>query len=232
MTRTASAARLTRLARRGLLPLKRAWLQRRVGRLVTEHVDGTPLVVLPDVFNPAVFRTSVQLVKAVDAHVSARERVLDLGTGSGVAAVRAAMRGARVTATDVNPEAVRCARINALLNHVDERVDVREGDLYEPVRGERFDWVLCNPPFFRGRPRNPRDVSWRSEAFLERFAQGLDSVLAAEGRALVVFSSDGDEHGLLAACAAEGLDATIERTKDMGNEVITVYLLTRRSVAR
>jgi len=229
MNRHDSGTRLTRLARRGLLPLKRAWLRRRVGRLLIERVDGTSVIVLPEVFNPAVFRTSVQLLRAVDAHVQPGDRVLDLGTGSGVAAVRAALRGAQVTATDVNPEAVRCARINALLNRVDDRIDVREGDLYEPVEGQRFDVVLCNPPFFRGRPRHLRDVAWRSEHFLERLASGLDAALTPAGRALVVFSSDGDEQGLLAACSAEGFDAAIDHAQDLGNEVITVYRVTRRS---
>ncbi len=117
------------------LTVQRAVLRRRVGRLVMEHVDGMPLVVLPDVFNPAIFRTSELLMRVVDLHVRPNCRVLDLGTGTGVAAVRAAIRGAQVTAVDVNPEAVRCARINVLLNHVDDRVEVRHGDLFAPVAG-------------------------------------------------------------------------------------------------
>ena len=49
--------------------------------------------------------------------------VLDMGTGSGVGAVFAARNAARVVAVDVNPEAVRCARINVLLHHIEDRVD-------------------------------------------------------------------------------------------------------------
>ena len=193
-----------------------------------EHVDGMPLVVLPDVFNPAIFRTSELLTRVVDLHVRRNCRVLDLGTGTGVAAIRAAIRGAQVTAVDVNPEAVRCARINVLLNHVDDRVEVRHGDLFAPVAGERFDRVLCNPPFFRGLPENQRDAAWRSEDFLDRFCGGLNAVLVPGGYALIVFSNHGDQHSLLAALAAAGFTVLQEMARDFRSEVITVYRLTPR----
>ena len=95
---------------------------------------------------------------------------LDMGTGSGVGAIFAARRGYRVVAVDINPQAVRCARINTLLNRLEERIEVRRGDLFEPVRGERFDLVLFNPPFFVGEPRSDLDRAWRGREVLERFA--------------------------------------------------------------
>jgi release factor glutamine methyltransferase len=81
-------------------------------------------------------------------HLHARpgERVLEIGTGIGLAAVRAARAGARVIATDVVEAAVRCARENAALNGVAERVDVRLGDAFAPVRGLVFDLICTSPP--------------------------------------------------------------------------------------
>ncbi|MEB4613086.1 class I SAM-dependent methyltransferase, partial [Leucobacter sp. M11] len=78
--------------------------------------------------------------------VSSGERVLDLGTGCGVIALVAADSGARVVATDVSPRALRFAAWNAQLNGV-SGVELRLGDRYEPVAGERFDRILSNPPF-------------------------------------------------------------------------------------
>jgi release factor glutamine methyltransferase len=72
------------------------------------------------------------------------ERVLEIGGGLGLAAVLAARHGARVTATDVVPEAVDVMRANAALNNVS--VDARLGDCYAPVAGERFDLICSNPP--------------------------------------------------------------------------------------
>ena len=78
--------------------------------------------------------------------VGAGERVLDIGTGIGLAAVLAARAGAHVVAIDVVEAAVRCARENAVLNGVADRVDVRLGDAYEPVRGLAFDLIATSPP--------------------------------------------------------------------------------------
>src|SRR3972149_5827348 len=57
----------------------------------------------------------------------AGERVLELGCGAGLATVLAAKAGCRVVATDVVPEAVECARENAILNGVADRVEGRRG---------------------------------------------------------------------------------------------------------
>jgi methylase of polypeptide subunit release factors len=72
--------------------------------------------------------------------------VLDLGCGAGVLSALAAAHAARVVATDVNARALAFARFNAELNEV-EGLEFREGSLYEPVEGERFDLIVCNPPF-------------------------------------------------------------------------------------
>lgn len=182
----------------GLRALWRLWLRwrfrllqrHRHRRLALEYVGDVPLLVLPDVFNPTLFHSSVALVEQLDS-VPLRPgmMVLDMGTGSGVGAITAARRGARAVAVDLSPEAVRCARINVLLNRVEDSVEVRCGDLFEPVQGERFDLVLFNPPFYAGPPRALWEYAWRSEGTLDRFARGLPAVLNPSGRALVIVSS-------------------------------------------
>jgi methylase of polypeptide subunit release factors len=74
------------------------------------------------------------------------ESLLDVGTGPGFQALRAARHADRVVATDLNHRALNYAAFNALLNGVDN-VEFRFGNLFEPVAGERFDQVLCNPPY-------------------------------------------------------------------------------------
>ena len=73
-------------------------------------------------------------------------RTLDLGAGGGIQALLAAKHSQRVIATDRNPRAVQFARFNAQLNGIDH-LEAREGDLFEPVAGEKFDLVVTNPPF-------------------------------------------------------------------------------------
>ena len=213
--------------------LTRAWLKlrhqilgRRYGRLVLEEIDGVPLLVLPQVFNPVLLRSGAILARTlarlplVDP---AAMTVLDLGTGSGVGAVFAARRGASVVAVDINPEAVRCARINALLNQVEHQIEVRQGDLFAPVQGRRFDLVLFNPPFYRGTPRDDLDRAWRGQDVFERFAGELAGMLTPQGYALVVLSTDGDCDELLAGLAEAGFSIDVVERTNLINEVVSVY---------
>lgn len=208
-------------------------------RLVLETVAGKPFLVLPQVLNPKLFRTGEFLVQALDAElIPPGSRVLDMGTGTGVGAVFAAQwaagpptgsprpsgqRAGRVVAVDINPMAVRCARINVLLHEVEDRVDVREGDLFTAVAGQRFDVVLFNPPFLRGTPETPLEQALWADDVVERFAAELRHHLAAGGRALVVVSSDGDVDTMLSAFRGAGLVPSVVTQRDLINETLTLY---------
>ncbi|SOC56302.1 DUF7059 domain-containing protein [Ornithinimicrobium cerasi] len=77
------------------------------------------------------------------------DRALDLGTGCGVQALHLALHAGHpahpVVATDLSARALDLARLTAALNGVE--LDLRRGNLLEPVAGERFDLVVSNPPF-------------------------------------------------------------------------------------
>ncbi|MCI0393713.1 MAG: methyltransferase [Chloroflexi bacterium] len=206
------------------LALRYRALGRRYGRLVLEEIDGVPLIVLPEVFNPVLLRTGQFMVRSlVGLPLERGVQVLDLGTGSGVGAIFAARRGGRVTAVDINPDAVRCARMNVLLNRLEEEIEVLQGDLFTPVAGRRFDLVLFNPPFHRGRPRSGLDHAWRGEDVFERFAGHLADALRPGGRALVVLSSDGDGDDLLALLRERGFAINVVAQKNLVNELLTMY---------
>ncbi|MGH7354908.1 MAG: HemK2/MTQ2 family protein methyltransferase [Candidatus Rokuibacteriota bacterium] len=85
------------------------------------------------------------------------ERVLEIGSGAGLAAVLAARAGAYVIATDIRPEAVACTRENAARNGVADRVDARLGDGFAPVTGLRFDLICTSPPQMPTPPGRERD---------------------------------------------------------------------------
>jgi methylase of polypeptide subunit release factors len=73
-------------------------------------------------------------------------RALDVATGNGIQALLAARHAESVVATDVNPRALTLAALNARLNDV-RNIEFREGSYFEPVAGERFDLLTCNPPY-------------------------------------------------------------------------------------
>lgn len=80
-------------------------------------------------------------------------RILDLGCGwgaLGIAAARAAPAG-RVVMTDVNRRAIVLSKRNLRRNQI-ANAEVRPGNLFSSLEGERFDTILSNPPYHVGRP--------------------------------------------------------------------------------
>ena len=148
-------------------------------------------------------------------------RVADLCTGSGVVAITAAAQGASaVTAFDICPRAVRCARVNAVCAGVD--VDVHLGSWARAVEFAPFDLVVCNPPYVphdprvnnpRCRPRSDRRAhgtpattgDWCSI----RSARAVPDLLADRGSLLLVQSEFADPRRTLAALSGAGLDAEV-----------------------
>jgi release factor glutamine methyltransferase len=111
------------------------------------HVDEGVFAPHPDASGSDPFHQAV----ADQAH--AGQRVLDMGTGSGVSGILAARAGADVVATDVNPRSIDCARTNAERNGVANRIHFSVGDLFETVEGD-FDLIVFDPPFRWFRPRD------------------------------------------------------------------------------
>lgn len=73
--------------------------------------------------------------------------VLDIGTGTGVLAITHKLERSKdeVTATDISEEALKVAKENA--EQLGANITFKQGNLFEPVSGESFDVILCNPPY-------------------------------------------------------------------------------------
>ncbi len=128
------------------------------------------------------------LLRAARREVRTSDRVLEIGTGSGLVARELAPLAAAVTATDVNPHAVRAARSRG--------VEAVRTDLAAGVAGP-FDLVLFNPPYLPTTPEDRID-DWLEHALdggptgrkvIERFIEDVGRVLAPFGRILLVVSS-------------------------------------------
>lgn len=115
------------------------------------------------------------------------ERALDLCTGSGVQGLALAHRARRLVGVDVGARAVAMARANARLNGI-ENFEVRRGDLYRPVAGERFDLVVANPPFVASPVSRPAYHSGGpyGDRVLARVVQGFGAHLTPGGRAVAI----------------------------------------------
>lgn len=109
---------------------------------------------------------------------------LDLGTGCGVQALHLSTHAGTVTATDINPRAVRLAELTFALNSIN--VELLEGDLLEPVKDRTYDQIVSNPPFVIGSGGGGftyRDSGLEGDTLSRRLLQELPRHLNPGGSA-------------------------------------------------
>jgi methylase of polypeptide subunit release factors len=172
-------------------------LERRDGavKALIEIVPTENLLLACDAFQKELARPDHVLGVSPPARVLAWltirepvERALDLGTGNGYHALFAARHADHVTAVDINPRALRFAEFNAHLNGAD--IDFREGNLFQPVAGERFDLIVSNPPYVVS-PENEityRDAGLPGDSFSELIVREVPDHLAPGGYAEILIS--------------------------------------------
>src|SRR5699024_6993266 len=118
-------------------------------------------------------------------------RVLDVGCGGGIQALHASRHADHVVATDLSERALAFAEFNAALNGIE--IELRQGSLLEPVRGESFDLIVSNPPFVI-TPRSSdeqgawvyRDGGRAGDALLGELLEQLPQHLLPGGRIVML----------------------------------------------
>jgi len=140
--------------------------------------------------------------------------VLDVGTGSGALALAAARAGA-ATAVDLSLRSVVATWLNSRLHGLP--VSVRQGDMFTPVTGRRFDLVVANPPYVpaetdvlpRHRKARCQGSGSDGRAVLDRVCAEVTGVLAPRGDVPIVHSGLCDADLTVAALETSGLDARV-----------------------
>ncbi len=102
-----------------------------------------------DVSNPSVYPpkpASLLLAETVIKNVKSGEKMLDVCTGCGIVAIAVAkfVPNIYVVASDINPDAIKVARDNAVRNQA--VVQERLGNLFEPFSDASFDVITVHPP--------------------------------------------------------------------------------------
>lgn len=148
----------------------RAWVERRRAGEPIQYITGESefyglsfrvnrYVLIPRPETENLVEKAIELSRGFE-----RQRIVDVGTGSGAIAVALAsnLPDAHIYATDVSASALRVAQANAARNGVEERVVFHEGDLLTPVAGLHFDLVVSNPPYVAEGDRDSLSVEVRN----------------------------------------------------------------------
>jgi ribosomal protein L3 glutamine methyltransferase len=150
-------ARLLRSERTRLLKLIEARVTTRkpAAYLVNRaYIKGVPFyvderVIVPRSLIGELAMTAFAEDNGLIGHPDRIASVLDLCAGGGSLAVLAAhvFPNARITAVDVSSDALEVAKRNVDEHGFEDRIALKQGDLFAPVRGGRFDLILANPPY-------------------------------------------------------------------------------------
>jgi len=181
-----------------------------------------------DVYEPA--EDTILIANCLRHVVEEGDRMLDVGTGCGILAVIAAKKAMKVVATDVNPRAVECARLNTEINRVASKTDVRLGSLFQPIgKAERFDVIIFNAPYLPSSPSERK--SWIGRAWaggptgrqiIDRFINEAPRYLNRDGTILLVQSNLADISQSLEKLQGAGFTAKVIAETKVPFETIVV----------
>jgi release factor glutamine methyltransferase len=116
------------------------------------------LTVLPTVFHPGIYLSTSILVEFILRQDLNQKSFLELGAGSGLVSFVAAKNGALVTATDINPEAIKGLKANAEKNQLN--VSAVHSNLFENVNPNDFDVIVINPPYYPRAPNSNSELAF------------------------------------------------------------------------
>lgn len=154
--------------------------------------QGKEFIVFRGVFWP--FDGTIPLVEKYT--VNHGELFLDVCTGSGVIAIDSAYKGAKkIVALDINPEAIRAAKINVERHGFTGKIETRVSDMFAALKlGEQFDVITGNLPFRDKLSKNlvegtMWDINFRTH---KNFFAGLKNYLRPGGRAYISQANFGE----------------------------------------
>lgn len=163
----------------------------------TACVRWLQLSVGQSVFSPAYFNDTEYFAEEISKLVQWKD-FLEIGTWTGAIALIAAIHGATsVTATDINPSAIKTAKENFHNHKWGEKIELYEWDLYSPLPTEaKYDVIFWNHPFNKTEEKTLSllenagfDYQYRS---LNRYLQEAEIHLSTRGRLLLGSGSIAD----------------------------------------
>ena len=188
---------------------------------------GLELKVFPTVYEPS----EDSFLLAENASIPKDSTALDLGTGSGIQGINAALLGtSRVVCTDVNAKALENAKGNAGRLVPQTEFEFRQGSLLEPVAGEKFDAIIFNPPYVASEGKKFRDLDGgkRGREVLDGFLAGFAAHLKEGGKCFFLQTGLNGEGETGKILGKQGLEFEVVARKRLFFEELLVFRAWKR----
>jgi len=157
------------------------------------NVLGKSFIIHPNIFSPKYFSDTEYFAENIS--IKKGEKFLEIGCGSGIISIFAALNGAsEITAIDISPYAVENTKENAKLYRLENKISIYEGDVYSPLsKTERFDTIFWNIPFMFTKRTDSithleKSVLNPNYDLVKKFLEGAKSHLLPKGKILMGFS--------------------------------------------
>ena len=178
-----------------LVPAVR-WYLRRERK---HRYKGVTVRVFPGVFHPGLFSSTHFLIDFLAKQDLSSKSVIELGCGTGLISIWASRQGANVTAADLSKRAIENTKLNAQYNKA--AIRIVESDLLDRFDGERFDWIVINPPYYAKPVRTELDLAWHCGENLQYFEKLFGSLanhVHDESNVIMILTKEGcDVSGIL-----------------------------------
>lgn len=135
---------------------------------------GYEFVVLPDVFQPYFTLSTKILLNFLGKKKLQNKSLLELGCGTGIISAYTALMGAKVASSDINPEALKNARINAAKHNID--TTIIHSDLFKDIESQIFNFIIINPPYYPKDAQNDKEKAWFCGANFEYFERLFNEI--------------------------------------------------------
>ncbi|WP_242085161.1 methyltransferase [Aestuariivivens sediminis] len=151
------------------------------------------IIIYPGVFAPQFTFSTKLLLNYMEGLDLKGKRFLELGCGSGIIALNASKKGAFVTASDINKNAISQLQQSAVSNQLELKTII--SDLFNAITEPHYDYIFINPPYYPKTPQTIEEHAWycgpHFEYFKKLFEQ-LPTYVASKSEIILILSENCD----------------------------------------